>query len=208
MEEFKKIRIHRVEMARLHLEKNYNTSVERNMVSDLDYMCDQVTQLEDENTMLRENCFNIEQRVPSEQQWQNILACKLQRAVLQNDDYFLRKIKKDSLEITNSINNDIFVITIQRKFGKTPEQLREEAVDRRLKAEIKVENLSKAAREMEKKLAEQHKQIQTLLALRMDSPEVEAKTKEDIQRLIDTVNTLIKNYNNTVFPKEIGRAHV
>lgn len=204
MEEFKKIRLRRIETARLLLDKNY-TSADRSLAGELDYMCDQADQLEQENEILREIMFNLAQEAPEEQRWENILAAKLHRAVLLNNDLLWRDIKKDSLEITNSINNDIFVITIQRKFGKTPEQLREEAVDRRLKAEDKVKNLSKAAQEMEKKLRDQQRQIQTLLALRMDSPEVEAKTKEEIQRLIDAVNTLIKNYNKTVFPRELGK---
>ena len=204
MEEYKKIRLRRVELARLYVDKNWKV-LDTNLAGDLDYMCDQVVQLEQENEILREIMFDLEQTAPEEKRWDNIIASKLRRAILVNDDFLLRDIKKDSLEITNSINNDIFVITIQRKFGKTPEQLREEAVDRRIKAETKVENLSKAVREMEKKLAEQQKQIQTLLALRMDTPEVEAKTKEDIQRLIDAVNTLIKNYNKTVFPRELAK---
>lgn len=149
------------------------------------------------NRWLDERLFEIEQLAPNENKWDTILAEKLERAITLNDN------KKDYLEITNSINNDIFVITIQRKFGQTPEQLQKQSDIRRFKASKKIANLLNINKQLQGKLIRQEKDIRTLTLLRMPNLEDELKTREEIQRAIDQINILVKNYNKHVFNREL-----
>lgn len=160
------------------------------------WVIDGARKLLEENAALKESLFNLEQAEPI--RWETILAEKLERAIRENN-------KKDYLEVVNSINNDIFVITIQRKFGQTPEQLQKQSDIRRLKAAKKIVNLLSANKEMAEKLAKQAKDIQLLTALRMPNLEEELKTRDDVQRAIDQLNIIIKNYNKHTFARQMGK---
>ncbi len=96
------------------------------LVSDYNNMRENILFYMKENLLLKEKLLNLELSLPEEQQWQNILAAKLDLAFLSSD-------KKAFLEINNSINNETFTIIIQRKFGKTPKQLLDVSEIRRKK---------------------------------------------------------------------------
>lgn len=153
----------------------------------INYLCEQTSLLLKENKIIKENLFQVEQESPPDQKWENVLAAKLNRVLQQG--------KKDFLEITNSINNDIFVITIQKKFGRTPEQLLEQAQIRKLKAIKKLVNIIKDSKNIKRKLLEQEKDIKALTFLKMDSPEDILQTHSELQRAIDKINQLTRTFN-------------
>lgn len=161
----------------------------------INYLCEQAEFLLKENKILRENLFQIEQDAPPNQKWENILAAKLSRS--------LQSSKKDYLEIVNSINNDTFVITIQKKFGRTPEQLLEQAQIRKLKAIKKLLNIIKDSRNIKRKLSEQEKDLKALTFLRMDSSEDSLQTYKELQRSIDKLSQLTRAFNLAALRKII-----
>jgi hypothetical protein len=184
-----------LDVIKIRVEKHL--SLEGSTIGDVINLCDNVSYLAQEVQSLKDRVFDLEQSAPEEKRWENILANKL--------NYSLAKNKKDYLEITNSINDQVFIITIQKKFGKTPDQLRRQSEIRRLKAATKIVSLLKANKEMATKLSQQFREIQTLTTLRMPTPEIEAKTHEEIQYIIDKVNVLIKNYKKIVFPRQLAK---
>lgn len=194
----------RIDNMRLRTDK-HGDKWDAGLVSDLSYLADQLEVLMMENKILREQIFIMEQEAPEEQRWENWLAAKLQRAITHNDDYYLRNIKKDYVEITNSINNDIFVITIQKKHGKTPEQLREQSEIRRLKAIQKIVNLLKQNKQMAAKLSQQFTDIQKLTTIRTYPETLEAKSKEELEQIIARVNELIKRFNKDVYSRQLSK---
>lgn len=195
----------RIDLMRVQLEKFDNRLHDKDLVSDLEYLADQLETLIRTNQILRDQIFNIEQAVLFGEPVENVLAAKLRRMLVDNDEYCRLDIEKDYLEITNSINNDIFVITIQKKFGKTPKQLLEQSEIRRLKATTKFAHLLRESNRMKEKLSKQEKDIQTLIAIRTDTLEVQTKSKEDIQRAIDQLNIIIQQYNITTFRKGLNK---
>jgi hypothetical protein len=115
-----------------------------------------------ENKMLREYLFDAEQGLPEEQQWQNILAAKLELAISSQEK------RRDYLEITSSINNEAYTITIQKKRGNTPEQLLKKSEIRRLKAVKKVTNLHKTVKELSNSIETQRKTVDSYRILFFD----------------------------------------
>jgi DNA repair exonuclease SbcCD ATPase subunit len=106
-----------------------------------------------ENKMLREHLFDAEQQLPEEHQWQNILAAKLQLAINSQEK------SRDHLEIISSINNEPYIITIQKKFGNSPGQLLKKSEIRRLKAVKKITNLQKMMKELVKTIESQSRVV-------------------------------------------------
>lgn len=160
-------------------------------------LCDEAQNLLDENAELKNRLFQIEQEQDPERQWQTILAAKLDRAVSENNG-------KDYLEISNSINNDIFIITIQRKFGQSPEQLRRSSDIRRLKAAKKITHLLADNKQMQKKLVDQGNEIRVLKLIQKGEWD-EIKSRQDIQLAIDAVNVLIRQFNQKLYAREVGK---
>lgn len=194
----------RINLIRRRTEK-FELKFDPVLVSDLYYLADQLESLMEENEILREQVFVIEQVVPEEQRLENILASKCKRIVLDNTRNTIPNIKKEYLEITNSINNDIFVITIQKKFGKTPEQLREQSEIRRFKAVQKIVNVLKQNKKLRELSAELRKDVFSLSAIRMPDEASELKTQEEIQRAIDLLNKVIRSFNLIMFRRGLNK---
>jgi hypothetical protein len=188
----------RIDFVRLYVEKHVdpNSSIPE-VVTEL---CDESSKILEDNALLRENIFNLEQVVEPERRWENILAAKLARAVQENN-------KEDYLELTNSINNDIWIITIQKKFGKSPEQLRQQSEIRRLKSVNKVMHLLRDNKQMQRKLAELSFELQTLKFIKknLSNPEEELKTRQEIEMAIKLVNNYIAQFNTQFYRREIGK---
>jgi hypothetical protein len=192
----------RIDAMRVRLDRQeakYDISV----IHDLTYLSEQLESLMEENKILRDQIFTIEQQVPEEQQWENVLAAKLQRAILNSG------IKKEYLEILNSTNNDIFVITIQKKFGKTPEQLLQQSEIRRLKASQKIVNLLKQNKQLAEKLAQQAQEVQLLMKIRysFDNEEINISSEKEFRTLIDRVNKLIGKFNQRMLAVNLQKLH-
>lgn len=185
----------RIKFVREYVEKHAGSILSTKEV--VDDLCDEAEKLWNENRALREQLFQIEQEQDPERRWENILAAKLDRAIREN-------INKDYLELSNSINNDIFIITIQRKFGQTPEQLRRSSDIRRLKAAKKIVNLLNDNRQMQKKLNQLDKELRALKIVE-DATWDNIKTREDLELVIDAVNNFIKQHNTAIWRKQIGK---
>jgi flagellar hook-basal body complex protein FliE len=185
----------RIEFVRRYVEKH--TEVKASVLETIFELCDETEELWKENVLLRENIFTIEQAVAPEKQWENILAAKLARATDGNN-----------LEITNSINSDTWVITIQKKFGKTFLQSLQDSEARRLKAEKKTENLLRENKKIQIKLTKNEVELQVLKSLKNklnSSPEEILKTRQEIEKAIELVNGYIGQYNTQFYRKEMGK---
>lgn len=188
----------RIEFVRRYVEKHFE--VKPSSLDVVMELCDEAEKMWEENVLLRENIFTIEQMVEPEKQWENILAAKLARATDGNN-----------LEITNSTNGDTWIITIQKKFGKTCHQSWQDSEQRRLKAEKKIENLSKENKQTQFKLAKYEAELQTFRSLKArlnGSTEEEAKVRLDINKEIELVNGHISQFNSSFYRKEIGKLTV
>lgn len=188
----------RIEFARRYLEKN--TESKSNVQETMVELCDEAQKLWEENVLLREKLFEIEQLVEPEKQWETILAAKLARAAEKN-------IEEDSLEIINSINNDIWIITIQKKFGNTPKQALQQSEIRRVKALNKVAHLLKENKRMQKKLSEQDLELRAFKSLKLhfNNPESELKTRQDIELAIKAINLHIGQFNTHIYRDGIAK---
>jgi hypothetical protein len=160
-------------------------------------LCDNAQKLLEENAALKEQLFEIEQEQDPGRQWETILAAKLARAVRENKN-------KEHLEFFNSTNNDIFIVTIQRKFGQSPEQLRYSSEIRRLKAAKKIVNLLRDNKIMQSKIIQLNEDLRILKAVKNTDWD-DIKTREDIERAIDMVNYFIKQHNQVVYRKHLGK---
>lgn len=191
-------KISQVEFVRRYVEKHADPSSTMDIV--VSELCDLTQHLLEENFSLKEKLFEIEQSVEPENRWENILAAKLARAVEAND-------REDFLEITNSINNDIWIITIQKKFGNTPKQALQQSEIRRDKALNKASNLLDENKQMQKKLHQQELELRTFksLKLRFNDPETTLKTRQDIEAAIKALNLHIGQYNAHVYREGISR---
>ena len=188
----------RIEFVRRYVEKH--TEVKASVLDTVFELCDEAEELWKENVLLRENIFTIEQTIEPEKQWENILAAKLARAADGNN-----------LEITNSINGDTWIITIQKKFGKTCQQSWQDSEERRLKAEKKAENLLKENKQIQFKLSKSEIELQTYKSLKARlnaSPEEGDQIRFEINKAIDLVNNHIGQFNNSFYRKEIGKLTV
>jgi hypothetical protein len=188
----------RIEFVRQYVEKHFDARAY--VVLEL---CDETEKIWEENVFLRENIFTIEQAVEPEKRWENILAAKLARAV-----------EGDILEITNSIDGTTWIINIQKKFGKTPQQRWQDEEERRQKAERKAENLLKENKQMQYKLVKNDIQLQALTSIKNKlnnwnkTPEEELKTRQEIDQAIELVNGYVTQFNNSFYRKEIGKLTV
>lgn len=178
-----------------------NLKPESQTFSDIERLYESHLALCNENARLKQNLFDLEQAAPEEQQWQNVIATKLDRAVSSDG--------KDYLEINNSINNEIYTISIQRKFGKTPKQLLDQSEIRRLKASKKVLNLLREKRVLEAALAKLNIEVNAFKILTGPSDntesEVLARTRLDI--MIKIVNRCINTFNNTLYRRSLNKLH-
>lgn len=153
-----------------------------------------------ENSLLKEKLFDIEHSLSEENKINNIIDTKLNLALLSND-------KKEFLEINKSINNDVWTIIIQKKFGKTPQQLLQSSDVRLNKAIKKIVNLHKELKVFESKYTEVTQKNLVLEKLKTDSPEEMIQTGDEIQILIDLVKSKISKYNNLVTKDGIKKLH-
>jgi hypothetical protein len=162
-------------------------------------LCKQTSKLLKENIILRENLFNIEQQISPNQQWENILANKLQRAIKEQN--------QEHLEIINSIDNQVFIISIQKKYGKTPQQLLQQSEIRRTKVEEKNKNLLVEIEENRKRILQQSSQINILERTRnkIYDPDGELKTRQEIEYAIQFVEKQIKSFNDQYQRKEFPK---
>lgn len=168
--------------------------------SDINKLCDAVEALRIENSLLRQNLFELEQKVPEDQQWQNVIANKLERALLANDG-------KDYLEINNSINNSTFTISIQKKFGKTPVQLLKQSEIRRLKALNKIVGLLNELKKLRSVCFHNRIEMDLLRSIGRPSVDEELLSREKIATTIRALADVIKSYNHTVYGRQVQKLH-
>ena len=130
---------------------------------------------------------------------ENILANKLQRAIKETD--------QEHLEITNSIDNQTFIISLQKKYGKTPQQLLQQSEIRRTKLEEKNKNLLIEIEENRKKILQQASQIHILETTKnkIYDPDGELKTRQEIEYAVQFVEKQIKNFNAQYQRKEFHK---
>lgn len=169
--------------------------------SDIMKLCDTVDSLRKENSLLRQNLFELEQKVPEEQQWQNVIANKLERALLTSDG-------KDFLEINNSINNSTFTISIQKKFGKTPVQLLRQSEIRRLKALKKIVGLLNELKKLRMVCFQNKTELTFLRDIGKPTIEEELLSREKLSITIKTLSDIIKSYNATVYGRQLPKLHI
>lgn len=186
-----------IQNIRIRIEKHVNP--ESIVYSDANNLCKWVVSLLDELSVLKQRLFDMEQSLPSEQQWQDIVYAKLELALLEN--------KKEYLEITNSTNNDILLITIQRKFGKTPEQLMKQSEIRRLKAANKIVNLLKNIKDLERKCSEREQEVYALMAMDMSSPESILETETSLKKAITLLERKVRSFNMIRLRREFTALH-
>jgi hypothetical protein len=185
---------------KLNLIKLYLEKHPTNSTSERANLFEEIHALLEDNRILRETLFQMQQQVPPEQQWQQILAAQLQRAVQENG-------KQDALEITSSTPEaeGVWVISIQRKHGKTPEQRYQDAEARRLKAVSKVTNLIGANRDLRQKLAKQTKELNACAFLKRTflTEDEEVKTRQEIELMIDFVNKQVSQFNAAFYRHKV-----
>lgn len=177
-------------LIKLRAEKNLDQT--KPPYQDIVAAVDCALQLIKENSLLREKIFDIEQSVSEEDRILNIIDAKLDAAMLSND-------KKDFLEINKSINNDVWTIIIQKKFGQTPQQLLRQSEIRRSKAAKKIVNLHKENINLNNSINLLRADIKVLSAMKMDSPEDLLKTKEELKRLRALIDEKVKRYNSHIY---------
>jgi len=187
-----------ISSVRQFAKKNIDHTYTQEMVEQL---CDDVSKVLEDNAFLRDSLFQVEQSVEPDQRWENILAAKLARAVQENN-------REDYLEITNSSNNETFIITIQKKFGRTPEQLRQQADLRRLKAAKKIVNLLRDNKHMQKKLIEQDADLRLFKRIGDGIYKDETVTRQEIQKAIEYVRKLVGDFNTNFYRREMGKLTV
>jgi len=181
----------RIDYTRKYVEKHADFL---STIEVVDELCDETQKLWEENVALREQIFQIEQEQNPEKRWETILAAKLARGIRENNG-------KDYLEFTNSTNNDIFIITIQKKFGRTPEQLLRSSEIRRLKAAKRIVNLVQNIKGLETVIAHQTDEIKTLKLLKKGAWD-EITTRQEINTAISMINSLIRQYNQEFYRRE------
>lgn len=169
--------------------------------SDIMKLCDAVLALREENSLLRQNLFELEQEVPDEQQWHNVIANKLERAILAQGG-------KEFLEIHNSINNTTFTISIQKKYGNTPQQLLEKSEIRRLKAIQKIVNLTKEINILKNLCAKNSVEIKILSSIGKPSIDQELVVRDKIDTTIKALKEVITSYNSTVYSRNLPKLHI
>lgn len=169
--------------------------------NDIMNLCEEMLKLRKENSLLRQNLFELEQQVPEEQQWQNVIANKLERAHLASDG-------KDFIEINNSINNVTYTISVQKKFGKSPVQLLKQSEIRRLKASQKIVNLRKELSNLGEICGRLKVEVNTLEKVGNPALEDTPFSREQLNVTIATVERIVRNFNSQFYRKELTKLHV
>lgn len=116
--------------------------------------------------------------------------------------------QKDRQEQLVSINKDIWIITTQKKFGKTFEQLLEESEIRRLKAEKKIANLLIANKQLLNKTKYLQKDIEALTSIRFPDHDNLPQSAEQVQRCINNLEKILKSFNAFVFKRQYKEWHL
>jgi hypothetical protein len=175
------------------------------LVSDYNNMRDDILHYMKENLLLKEKLLDLEQAVPEEQRWQNILASKLDLAFLSAD-------KKEFLEINNSINNETFTIIIQRKFGKTPKQLLDVSEFRRKKVIRKNIALIKTIKSLELTITNLNKQIASYTAIVPIGVNLTDEKLEISRKIVDAAianaKGLAHSFNSAFMLNTFNKLHV
>jgi hypothetical protein len=186
-----------------YLEKHYNDQILKFDILDL---LDRCKDLQAENQFLKDQLCDLQQSVEPEHQWENILTAQLSRAAYQN--------KTDCLEISSSSgNNETWIITVQKKHGKTPQQLQRQAEIRRQKAARKIVNLHQENRELQAKLSQQNQDLQVFHAISSawavsnSTPEMELKTRWQIEKAKTFVEKCIQSYNAYFYRQHFAELH-
>jgi hypothetical protein len=169
---------------------------------DYEDMRAEILSLTKENSLLKEKLFDLEQSLPEEQQWQNIIASKLELSFFENGC-------KEFLEINNSINNQTYTIIIQRKFGKTPKQLFDLSEIRRLKVIKKNIALQKHIKSLEVSCANYSKELAALkyiMGIFKSDDDVEV-TRKLVEAAIANTKALVLTFNNSFIKYEGAKLH-
>ena len=171
-------------------------------------LCDATQSLLEENLALKGQLFQIEQDQSPDHQWETILAAKLDRALRENNG---GSEASATLELTNHVNGETFVITIQKKHGKTPNQLFRQSEARRKLAVKKIVNLLRSNLDMQRKLSEVNEELRIAKTIRdyyktapahMDEALIEDEAF--VQKAIDFVNILIAKFNRAKFRRGLN----
>lgn len=172
------------------------------LFSDVKDLTDNVSFLSKENDFLKETLTSLEKTLPPEQQWQNIVSSLIELT-------FLHKNKKDFIEINNSINNQTYTIIIQKKFGKTPQQLLESSEIRRLKLIKKNIALKKQIITLQDQCKSYRKEIVALKYIqnKFDSDESVQLSREFVSKVIDSATSLVQSFNNKFIVFEKLKLH-
>lgn len=182
----KEIRNLKVRFDKQDLDKQNTLSI----IRDLYHTC---LRLFEENNFLKDTVNSISHDLPAEKQWQNILSTQLELGLLSQEK------SRDFLEITNSINNQVYTVTIQRKFGNTPNQLLKKSEIRRLKASEKIVNLKKEIRELKECINSHKLRIDRLLLTQERFPIASLEelniTKEKIIEAYKFLQSTANRYN-------------
>ncbi len=194
----KKITIRDLWLVKLRASKHLN--VNSVAYKDILFVVDSALELLKENSLLKEKLFDIEQSLSEEDKINNIIDTKLNLALLSNK-------KEDFLEINKSINNNVWTIIIQKKFGKTPQQLLQSSNIRLDKAIKKIVNLHKEVDRFQKSNLDLSQKNLLLNKLNVDNPENLIKTGEEIQVLINLVKEKISKYNGFIVKDSIKNLH-
>lgn len=176
-----------IENIKIRLTKHEDLT-SKNVITILN-LCKHYLFLLSENKMLRQELFDVEQTLPEENRWQSILATKLQLAINS------QKKSCDFLEIVNSINNESYIITIQKKFGNTPNQLLKKSEIRRLKAVNKIVNLQKIIKELKGENQAQKATILSFKLLRDSTLEGLEATKAQLIKSYEILASRAKTFN-------------
>jgi hypothetical protein len=167
------------------------------ILMELDKLAEAAHQLLKDNFLLKANLLDIESAVEPDHQWENILACKLARAV---------QTKGEVLELTQSVNNETWIITIHKKFGRTPLQLLEDSEIRRKKAQQKAKSLLKENQHMQGKLSMLDREICAIRLLK-NSAELEQVQRQQVGEAIKVVNSWINQLNNNLYRQSMAKLH-
>jgi hypothetical protein len=153
-----------------------------------------------DNDVLKEQIFQIEQEVPEEQRWHNIIAAKINRVLASNNppEYF---------EITSSDPQKTVILSFQKKYGKSPQTIIRELQAVNKKLETKNDNMVKSTLELERKLSILKKECAELKNFQIGSDELMLENQAELERHIERLNKVIQRYNLTMIRKKLATLH-
>jgi len=185
----------------IKIRTNKNLDPESVAYSDMMEVCDRCEKLDQANFLLKSKLLDLESSIPEEQRLESIIATKMEILALSDG--------KEYFEATNSSTGATWVLSISKKFGKTPHQLYLDAKTSLKKAETTIKNLNNENRNLISKLELKDNQIEALKYLKLDfsSDEAIVKTKGELEQLIAFVDARIKNFNNIMHRSEFAKLH-